>query len=250
MTFTTLRPKEPLKYLKWWDVVVLSLIMFGRFIQDSMMAYINLDNTATAELPEFTSAVNWAAFWGQVPLLLLAFLYLWWRRFDFSSWPIKINLKSILWGILLFIGVAIIFDLYFMVAYSIFPPEEALSQFSEAVQYTTSTMHPFIEKLQSIDLSLVIYSLLNGFYEEIFFLGMCLSVESQHRKLIFFYSLIVRYAFHTYQGNISALAIGFMLGTIYYLLYTRMKEKNLFPFFWAHAISDMLGVGLLSYFLF
>lgn len=95
---------------------------------------------------------------------------------------------------------------------------------------------------------MILYSILNGFYEEIFFLGICLSVKPEERKYYFIYSLLVRYSFHTYQGNISAIAIGLLVGGIYYFLYEKMEEKNLFPFFLAHTITDILGAGIISYF--
>lgn len=240
--------KGSLKDLKWWDVVVVSVLLFGKATWTSTQIFLTSGQSATAELPEFTSAVNWYALADQVPLLLLAFVYLWWRRFDFSRWPMAINLKSLGLGILLFAGVALLFDLYFMLAYALFPQPASLAT-AEATSYTAINLHPFLAALSRIDLSLLIYALVNGFYEEIFFLGVCLSVEPKHRTVIFLYSLLVRYAFHTYQGTIPALAIGLLLGISFYLIYTRQREKNLVPFFVAHAIGDLIGVGLISYFL-
>lgn len=243
-----IRESEKLQYLKWWDILILTLILFLQAIQSSFMAFSALEDSAVAELPEFTSAINWQAFSQQASLLALAFFYLWLRHFDFSIWTSKIRItpKSVLMGVGLFIGVALLFDLYFMAASYLLPPTPVDS----GVYYgAEQTVHPLLQKLSEIDLSLVVYSLLNGFYEEIFFLGICLTVKPEHRTWAFLYSLLVRYSFHTYQGNVSALAIGFLLGTIYYVLYTRMKEKNMFPFFFAHAISDVMGVGILSYFI-
>lgn len=246
ITLDMIRRNEKLTYLKWWDVVVLSIILFGKATLDSLMLYFSLDNTNVAEMVEFTTDQNWAALIGQGTLLLLAFLYLWLRRFDFSRWPMKITPKAIGLGVVIFAGVSLIFDVYFMVAYAMFPP--AGEVILETVSQDIAPMHPFVAAISNIDLSLLIYSLMNGFYEEIFFLGICLSVEPKHRKAIFIYSLLVRYVFHTYQGNISALAIGFLLGPIFYFLYTRMKKKNLVPFFIAHSFGDLIGVGLLSLF--
>ncbi|WP_162012486.1 CPBP family intramembrane glutamic endopeptidase [Streptococcus sp. S784/96/1] len=242
-----IRGSEKLQYLKWWDILILTLILFLQAIQSSFAAFSTLEDSAVAELPAFTSDINWQAFSQQSFLLALAFLYLWLRRFDFSVWTSKIRVtpKAILMGIGLFFGIAILFDLYFIAASYLLPPTPVDSVYYEAEQI----MHPLLQKLSEIDLSLLVYSALNGFYEEIFFLGICLTVKTEHRRWAFLYSLLVRYSFHTYQGNVSALAIGFLLGTIYYVLYTRMKEKNMFPFFLAHAISDVMGVGILSYFI-
>lgn len=242
--FEQFRRRTPLTDLAWWDVVLLSVILFGMATVNSVQAYLSMGQTATAELPEFTSAVNWYALASQLPLLLLAFFYLWLRRFDFSRWTIKLTPKAVGLGVLFFIGVALVFDLYFMVAYTLFPQPVATAAAGQA-----STLHPFLAVLSSVDLSLLLYAALNGFYEEIFFLGMCVSVAPKYRTSVFIYSLFVRYIFHTYQGTISALAIGLLLGSIFYLLHTRRKDKNLVPFFVAHAIGDIIGVGLISYFI-
>ncbi|WP_153052902.1 type II CAAX prenyl endopeptidase Rce1 family protein, partial [Streptococcus suis] len=69
-------------------------------------------------------------------------------------------------------------------------------------------------------------------------------------KWAFLYSLIIRCSFHTYQGLISALGLGLILGTIFYLLYQKIKPKNLLPFFLAHAVADVIGLTILSYILY
>ncbi|SHF06890.1 CAAX protease self-immunity [Tissierella praeacuta DSM 18095] len=238
------RKEDKIQYLRWWDILIITIIMFGYFIWNSISSFLYLPDTNTAQIPEFTSSANWYALIFQFVLLLLAFIYLYFRNFDFSKWKIRINLKSVLIGIALFIGVALLFDLYFMLIYNIF----AYPNVDNSIFYETQETNVFLSKLSTIDLSLLLYSILNGFYEEIFFLGICLSVALDKRKYYFIYSIFVRYSFHTYQGNISAIAIGFLVGGIYYFLYTRMKEKNLFPFFLAHAITDVFGAGMISYF--
>lgn len=236
-----IRNKEKLNYLKWWDILIITLIMFGYFIYSSTTSFFGLPDTNITQIPKFTNDTNWQALILQLGLLAITFIYLYLRNFDFSNWKIKVNLKSILMGIAIFIGVALIFDIYYTVVYSLFPIDN--SMLYEAQQVSES-----LSIFQNIDLSLILYSMLNGFYEEIFFLGVCLSVKPEKRMYYFIYSLVIRYSFHTYQGNISALAIGFLVGGIYYFLYTRPKEKNLFPFFLAHAITDVFGAGIISYF--
>ncbi|HDL2992820.1 TPA: CPBP family intramembrane metalloprotease, partial [Mannheimia haemolytica] len=102
--------------------------------------------------------------------------------------------------------------------------------------------------LREVNISTVLYAILNGFYEEIFFLGICLAVKPEYLKWAVIYSLIIRVSFHTYQGMESALGLGIWLGLIIYLLYSRSKQKNLFPFWVAHSIADILGLSLLAYF--
>ncbi|HFR3627910.1 TPA: CPBP family intramembrane glutamate endopeptidase, partial [Streptococcus suis] len=53
-----------------------------------------------------------------------------------------------------------------------------------------------------------------------------------------------------YQGLISALGLGLILGTIFYLLYQKIKPKNLLPFFLAHAVADVIGLTIISYILY
>lgn len=238
------RKEEKIYYLKWWDILIVTVIMFGYFIYSSLSSLFYLPDMNTTQIPEFTSDANWRALIFQFVLLVIAFVYLYFRNFDFSQWKIKINLKSILIGIGIFIGVALLFDLYFMIVYSIFPYPNV----DNAVLYEAQGTSAFLSKIATIDKSLILYSILNGFYEEIFFLGICLSVNPSKKIYYFIYSLIIRYSFHTYQGNISAIAIGLLVGGVYYFLYTRSKEKNLFSFFLAHAITDVFGAGIISYF--
>lgn len=231
--------KRKLNYLKWWDILILTIIMFGYFIYNSTIGYFS-QNTVTDAF-EFASSSNWQALLFQLVLLLIAFLYLSIRGFNFSNWTIKFSFKSIVYGILIFIGVALIFDLYFTIISYIYYPNV-----DNSVYYSSST-NQLLEKLKSIDFSLITYSILNGFYEEIFFLAICLSVNPKNRIYYFIYTLIIRFSFHTYQGSFNALAIGFIAGSIYYILYTKSKDKNLVPFFIAHTITDILGAGIISY---
>lgn len=240
-----IRRKDILVHLKWWDVLIVTIIMFGSAIYNSFLIFSTVQEqvATSSNFIEFTAAMNWQAFWNQSILLLCAFFYLWLRHFDFSQWRVRVNGKAILLGILLFLGVGLIFDFYFIGVDYLFPPVDS----GVYEQQVVSTIHPLLKRLSEIDISLLIYSALNGFYEEIFFLGICLSVNPAQKNYFLVYSLIVRYSFHTYQGNASALAIGFILGGIFYLVYRRMKEKNLFPFFLSHAIGDVFGVGILNY---
>ena len=97
--------------------------------------------------------------------------------------------------------------------------------------------------------SAVIYSIFNGIYEEIYFLGVCFAVQPKTLKWVILFSLLVRISFHTYQGMLSAIGIGLIFGI--YMLYTfhKSKSKNLLPFFWAYAMGDIFGLGILVYFM-
>ncbi|WP_267963873.1 CPBP family glutamic-type intramembrane protease [Testudinibacter sp. TR-2022] len=224
--------------MTWWDVLVLTIIMFSIAIYNSFINYVDLADKQLGEEIEFTSNMNWDNLGVQAVLLALAMCYLRLRNFNFAQWTISINLKSVAQGIGIFLAVALAMDVFFMAwSYVIpFPVSEASVELSSA-----STALP------KIDFSLLLYSALNGFYEEIFFLGICLAVARHQRWLFILYALLIRYAFHTYQGQAAAVGIALVLGGSYYFLYKTIRPKNLFPFFLAHALSDVFGVGILTY---
>ena len=101
-----------------------------------------------------------------------------------------------------------------------------------------------IRKFMALTPMAICYALLNGFYEEFFFLGLLTSVKEKHKWLVLVYSVIIRISFHTYQGLLWALVIGLVYGLFYYFLY-KYVVKNLLPFFLMHALADMFGSSLL-----
>lgn len=86
--------KEKLTCLKWFDILILTLIMFGEGIYNSTLQYIALTNQTTTleENLTFSSFQNYQALVIQSIWLLLAFLYLVFRNFDFSVWTRHIKL--------------------------------------------------------------------------------------------------------------------------------------------------------------
>ena len=226
--------KEKLTCLKWFDILILTLIMFGEGIYNSTLQYIALTNQTTTleENLTFSSFQNYQALVIQSIWLLLAFLYLVFRNFDFSVWTRHIKLEKWLAVkvISLFLISALAMDLYSLISYNLSPLTPSLSQI-----------------FPKIDLSLLLYSLLNGFYEEIFFLGVCLTFKPQYIKWTFLYSLIIRCSFHTYQGLGNALALGLLLDSIFFICYQKWKPRNLLPFFLAHALADIFGLTILTY---
>ncbi len=227
---------KKIKILKWYDILVLTLILFGHGIYNSTVQYLALmNNTLTLnDTLTFTSAINYYALALQSVWLFLAVIYLIIRNFDFSVFTKKIKMS--IWVIPQMIGIfvvsALAMDIYYIVTYNM------------ALSITPSMFDVF----SRIDVSLILYSLLNGFYEEIFFLGICLAVKPEHMKWAFLYSLIVRCSFHTYQGLSTAIGLGIILGTIFYVLYKKLKQENMLPFFLAHSIADIIGLSVVFYF--
>ena len=227
--------KKKITTLTIVDVLVVAVILFGLAFFDSTKAYIKLINNVNTlnQNVHFTNMDNYIGFVKQSILLLLAFGYLYWRKFDFRVWKIKFSFKGILLGLLFFVIAGFAMDIY-TIAGNI-----ALD--------VIKTPSPLNEFLMNFNFSRVLYSLLNGFYEEIFFLGVCLSVKTKDLKWVIPLSLIIRFSFHTYQGMLISLGLGFVLGTVFYLLYFFSKKKNLFPFFIAHAMADIIGLSVLSH---
>ncbi len=228
--------REKISYIRWFDIFILTVILWGEGIYSSTLSYIALlEGTATVDDNlEFSVADNYMALAMQAVLLLIALLYLWLRRFDFKTWTIHFDLKALACGILVFIASSLLYDIYVLLTdplASVLPFPGPIGAFfgSEAV-------------------SVVIYSLLNGVYEELYFLGICLAVKKEHIKWAVPFSLLIRTSFHTYQGMLSALGIGLLFGGLFLLVYYRSKDKNLLPFFIAHTIADIFGIGILSYF--
>lgn len=231
-----LQNKEKNTYLKWLDILVLTLILWGEGIYTSTISYIALiQGKATIDDNlSFSATDNYGSLALQAGLLLLALLYLWLRRFDFKAWTIRFNIKAVASGVLIFLAAALLLDIYFLLT----DPLTGLLPFPGPIGafFVNETV------------SSVLYALLNGVYEEIYFLGICLAVRKEHLKWAVPFSLLIRVSFHTYQGIISALGIGLLFGIFMYLLYRRSKDRNLLPFFIAHAIGDIFGLGVLSYF--
>lgn len=228
---------EKRTYLEWYDIVILSLIFFGEATYHSILGYFALSNqmTTAEEAITFTSSQNWAALWMQFGWLCVAIIYLYFRKFDFNVFleKIKWNKWVPLQAILIFVIIGLANDIYSLITYY-------------GSYYLNPIPRPSVFAIfGQLDISLLIYSLFNGFYEEIFFLGICFAVTKKHFPFIFAYSLLVRFIFHTYQGMSVAIGLGFVLGTVLLLLYRKVKPENLTPFFLAHAIADIIGLSVI-----
>ena len=101
-----------------------------------------------------------------------------------------------------------------------------------------------IHKFLALSPMAIAYALLNGFYEEFFFLGVMTSVNDKYKWWALAYSILIRISFHTYQGLLWAVVIGVIYGLFYYFLYKKVI-KNLLPFFLMHALADMFGSSIL-----
>lgn len=232
---------KPLRYLTWYDVLIVTVILFGQPIWLSTELYLTGTSQITAGVSQSVASQDYYMIMLQGGSLLFALSYLYFRQFDFKQWQVKIDLKSTGQAI----GLFLLFSALMEVLFWFLSP--GYSDYFAATRF--NPWGGFLEFLSQISLSRVLYALLNGVYEELYFLGMALAVKPQHRPWYWLFSLLVRISFHTYQGLLSAFGIGLILGIGYYIWYDRLGKTNLYPVFLSHAIADVWGLNLLIYLL-
>ncbi|WP_165664564.1 CPBP family intramembrane glutamic endopeptidase [Metapseudomonas otitidis] len=216
-------------YLGLIDLVVLAAIFFGWPIYWSNSMDVVVSEPFAQELA-FGPEENISMLLYQLLWLITGLSYLAFRRFDWTPLLRGMSWMTPLEALGVFVLMSASFDL-------------SLSLLC-LVQGQVPTFSSWDELRQSwgqIDGTLLLYSAFNGFYEEFFFLGLCLSVPRRHLALALLLSVCVRIAFHTYLGVLSAFAIGLM-GLLMALAYLRWRQ--LWPFCLGHALADVLGLGL------
>ncbi|HEM5491658.1 TPA: CPBP family intramembrane metalloprotease [Streptococcus suis] len=245
-----IHPKQSLKELRWFDILILTAIIWGNSILTSTQMWIaslSATEVVDASVSSFSSSDDWWAIGNEVKLFVIALIYLLIRHFDFKQLKVKLHWNVLLGAPAIFLGAGFLCDLAFDV-FDLFPSLTDNFTYLGYFPYYDWRISTVIEKFASLSLSRVLFSLMNGFYEEFFFLGLLLSTNKKYRPWILVFSTIVRISFHTYQGLPSALVIGVVLGLFYYYLYTR-KNDNLLPFFLGHAFADMVGTSFFYLFV-
>lgn len=91
--------KEKINHLKWFDILVLTLILWGEGIYTSTASYIALIQGASTvdDNLTFSATDNYGALALQAGLLLLALLYLWLQPLRFQSMDDTLQHKSRRW---------------------------------------------------------------------------------------------------------------------------------------------------------
>lgn len=99
-----IHPKQPLKELRWFDIGIVTLIMFGQFIVRSTQMYVAslVPTVATTVTETSTNTASEGAAYSsnftlQIILLALAIIYLWIRHFDFKQLPIRLKWSVLFW---------------------------------------------------------------------------------------------------------------------------------------------------------
>ena len=87
----SIHPTKPLRYLRWFDILIITVLMFGLFIIRSTELF--LASMFPTDLSSASDTVGEGAaylsnFTLQVILLTLALLYLLIRNYDFKQLPI------------------------------------------------------------------------------------------------------------------------------------------------------------------
>lgn len=231
MSSPRLQSLPRLQYLRWFDLIILTAIFWGDAIYSSALSYQMLLSgyTTIEQNLTFSTSDTYMALATQAVSLLLGLCYLRLRRFDFKLWHIRFRPTDLALCVPIFLGGALLMDGWILLS----------DRFAHLLPFPAPMLFGE-EAFPSI-----LYALFNGLYEELFFLGICLSVRPKSLKWALPFSLLVRFSFHTYQGMMSALGIGFLFGGYLYLLYSKSKDKNLLPFWLAHAIADVTGLGIL-----
>ncbi len=245
-----IRPEQPLKDLRWFDLLILTAIIWGNSIITSTQMWIasfSATEAVDASVSSFSSSDDWWAIGNELKLFAIALIYLFIRHFDFKQLKVKLHWNILLWAPAIFLGAGLLCDLAFDF-YDLFPSLTDDFTYLGYLPYYDWSIKTVISKFASLGFSRVLFSLMNGFYEEFFFLGLLLSTNKKYRPWVLGFSTIVRTSFHTYQGLPSALVIGVVLGLFYYYLYTR-KNDNLLPFFLGHAFADMVGTSFFYLFV-
>ena len=229
------KKKSKIQFLKLWDVAILALILLGPAIWKSTAIYFQSTDEMIKQGMNFSTVDNIVAIITQSAQLIIAYLYLKIRSFDFSQWKFKITIKGTICAIILFFFLGGCLDIV-----------SGLKNGFEWIPLYLSKNVPLIGAFSEVTISVVFFSVLNGFYEEIFFLGICTAVEAKYQRLMFIVALVLRVSFHTYQGLGSALGIGLILGSVYYVLY-RKKTQNLYPYMLSHTFADIFGLSLIHF---
>ena len=111
-----IRPEKPLKELKWFDIAIVTAIMFGQFIVWSTELFLaSLQPVAQTVTAATETARDGAAYSSnftlQIILLALALAYLLLRNFDFKQLPIRFKWSVLFWVPLIFAIVGLFGDI-------------------------------------------------------------------------------------------------------------------------------------------
>lgn len=224
------------KELSLIDFAVLSIIFFGYAIYISTIYFFSTGQGAPLDPGSITAGDHWQSIFTEISLLIMAVGYLYFRRFDVKQLDFSVGRSTLPLTLLLIFAGAIASDIGIYSLYWLFPPEAIPANTVEAAATTGSAGF-----FGHVSFALIVFALLNGFFEELFFMGITFAVGKRHLLYALAGSLLVRFAFHTYQGIPTAVGITLM-GVVFLLV--RRKVHSITPFVLAHAFFDVMGASL------
>ena len=114
----SIHPTKPLRYLRWFDILIITVLMFGQFIIRSTELFLasmfptDLSTTMDTVSNTVGEGVGFSSnFTLQVILLTLTFLYLLIRNYDFKQLPIRWTRSLLFWVPFIFAIVGLFGDL-------------------------------------------------------------------------------------------------------------------------------------------
>ncbi len=220
-----------------FDLVVLGFIFFGYATYGALASYFS-GSVNPFDMQGITDIQNWYSIAIELIMLTMAGGYLYLRHFDFKTLDFSLSRYTFPFFLLLVVVGSIAADIGLYTSYLFFSPE--IDYTAVAATQTSAEVSPYAY----ISVSLFFFSLLNGFYEELFFMGFVFAADKRHRSYALAGSLFVRFIFHIYQGIPVAIGILFM-GIAFILL--RKRIHSLVPFMLAHAIFDMFGASFYAW---
>ena len=220
------------------DIIVLSLIFFGYATFNSIAGYLQLQQAGMAAPTDL--GLDAASSYGSIVLelveLLAAWIYLRWRRFDFKALDFSVHRYTLPLTVLLIVCAGAVADAYQYLHWWIWPHHYPEASELASNSFSAASNNPFAH----ITPLFVFFALLNGFYEELFFMGLIFAVRPKLVPHAAALSIGVRFIFHLYQGLAGAATVT-TLGIVFILF--RRKTSALVPFMLAHAFFDVFGLG-------
>lgn len=252
---------KPKRLLTWVDLIILTLIFFGYPIYNSMSLYFASHQAPVAQVGqepfntlafEFDNHANYSTVIFELCALVMIVAYLYIRRFDFKALPFKVNRYTVFITLVLIAISGTIADAFQFTYYQITAPDYAQSLLagndSDTLALDSVEADAQANRWQLPHHSLILLALVNGFYEELFFLGIIFAASPTiNRHYLMAFSLLVRFAFHTYQGLMLACTV-VTLGMVFHYLRAK-KISALPPFMLAHAWFDIVGLSFVFWIL-
>jgi uncharacterized protein len=211
------------------EFVVVMGIAFGWFSLSSLLGFTEFFSNAIPTDPLATEPEDLYRImvYEAVALLLIAIL-LRVRHWQLWQFNLQITWRTTLAGLglagadllLYFLALTLVFEPFFPASTALYPDEVSAS-----LDVTTTA----------------VFSLLNGFYEEVLVVGYVYLALAARQGFGFalFVSLTIRLLYHLYQGPIALVSV-IPMGGLFFYIYARYRR--LWPLVLAHSLLDFIGL--------